>query len=172
MRVLCTHISLRNFSVTAVQDLILISYHFSKKHQESVQKYPCDLCGLELATPATLLRHKKNIHEKDSDDTKKLNCESCSQAFSSLSSMKRHKRDLHFGHKYNFDFDEGFEPSKKFHRETCGKKYTRKSDLKRHMLSIHSERTYTCSYCDSKFGTKDAMIRWNVKGHHKLYQLQ
>ena len=74
-----------------------LSYHLSKKHQESVKKYPCDLCGLQLAIPATLLRHKKSIHEKDSNDMKKLNCESCSQVFSSLSSIKRHQRELHSG---------------------------------------------------------------------------
>ena len=66
---------------------------------------------------------------------------------------------------YNFDFDEGLEPSKKFHCETCGKKFARKNDLKRHILSIHSEHTYTCSHCDSKFGRKDAMICHNKTAH-------
>ena len=84
-----------------------LKYHIAKKHQESVQKYPCDLCELQFATPATMIRHKKNIHEHvDCDNFEKLTCDICSQVFSSLSSMKRHHRELHFGPKYNIDFDE------------------------------------------------------------------
>ena len=135
-----------------------LSYH-AKKHSDQTttkQKHACDQCGKQLATEASLDRHKLSIHKAEKE---MLGCEHCGKGFSVVSSLRRHQREQHIGAKFNIDFHEGFDPPRPFECNKCDLKFIRNTDLSRHVRSVHGEKMHKCLKCDQTFGRKDILNR-------------
>ena len=140
-----------------------MSYHL-EKHTNQYSKHPCDLCGKQLASEASLTRHKLNVHKTESEI---LSCDLCGTEFNLVSNLRRHQREQHIGPKFNIDFHEGFHPPKRFDCEKCELKFMRNTDLSRHIKSVHAEKIHTCLECDMTLGRKDTLTRHVRAKHHK-----
>ena len=78
-RVLCTHISLRNFSVVR---------HNKAKH--TANDYSCENCDASFSRSEDLGRHVRTVHKE-----KVYSCQHCEKKFVRSDSLKRHMKSVH-----------------------------------------------------------------------------
>lgn len=117
--------------------------HKGAKHKG--RKYPCTVCYKCFDSGVGRALHMKSDHEGN-----KYHCETCGKAFTQAGSAKRHKRTVHK--------DLATTSTSTSTSTTCTICDRDFSDLKRHKKRVHDkERSWICTYCDSKFFRSDEL---------------
>ena len=102
--------------------------------------YVCPLCNKSCSSAATLLQHKKVVHEGI-----RLQCKFCEKSFTASNTLKYHVDAVHKGIKHVCVF--------------CNTVITRAADLKKHLKKMHQGQKnvipqgakFDCEFCGKSF---------------------
>ncbi|EDS34555.1 oocyte zinc finger protein XLCOF14 [Culex quinquefasciatus] len=170
-----------------------VSAHGLERHRSAHpehQKTSCDECGKPFASEKELQQHKKRVHVKPShvceicnkafkglphlrihaqihQEQKAFCCEFCGKSFAQRNGMTAHVRIYHAE-----QVGEDAVAEREITCEICAKKLKGKRSYKLHM-KVHdtSERKFPCSFCDTKFITKQDLVRHEQR-HTKQFQFR
>ncbi|XP_021693844.1 transcription factor grauzone [Aedes aegypti] len=78
----CDHVSV---------NLLALKRHAERKHNNTVKRYPCEVCGKEYSRPVTLKEHIANAHTGEP----LYQCPYCEKKFFSNATMYAHKKKDH-----------------------------------------------------------------------------
>ncbi|KAJ4440485.1 hypothetical protein ANN_08626 [Periplaneta americana] len=106
----------------------------------------CDLCGKKLANPATLISHKKYVHEK----VRHAMCHICPKTFTNRRALKEHL------------YTHG-EINEKIQCDVCEKWLKNHTTLRSHM-QCHSNKLFSCPHCDKVYNMLKS-LRFHLQTH-------
>ena len=137
----------------------------------------CQECQTTFFNEASMMRHKKTVHDK----VKSHKCDICEKCYSHLNSLKDHllTHSLHQPVSCWCGKSVSNAQSLKFHQNTkhkgkakargkcdlCEKMFYRKSAVKRHVFNVHTANR-TCKQCKKAF-SNSADLRWHLMKEHE-----
>ena len=154
------------------------------KHYESVHlhiNYPCDLCGKNLGSGASLNGHKKAYHR--GPDSILLKCDFCDYTTSwGIGNLASHHKSVHLGIRYTcnkcerkFSTKVGLDAHNdtihrklKFSCQICGHQFMRKSSIPKHRQFKHEGLKHSCSVCQTTFSEKSSLKRHKEAVHDRI----
>ena len=129
---------------------------FSESESDSF-KFQCDVCQAKLKTINSLVRHKRQIHEKHNHNVK---CDQCDFVTTEPNRLKRHFLQNHV-------------KATKYPCDQCSYVTNILSSLKHHMKFTHEKRCdHSCTVCQKKFPSKKRMADHMLLQHNIVFKFK
>ncbi|KAL9915945.1 uncharacterized protein ACN2A1_002438 [Glossina fuscipes fuscipes] len=133
-----------------IRSSIAFERHMREHTGQPLPEINCDICGLKLASPRGLKRHK--IRQHPQGGKKGFECPICPKVPPNLNALKEH---IKYTHETGFD-----------HKCTiCGKGFKRSRSLVEHMATHTGDVLYTCTWCPKTFNSNANMHAHRKKTH-------
>ena len=127
--------------------------HFKRKHDNTIKKTSCEVCG-KLFHPTHMRNHVAKNHEE-----RNVECTICHKILSSQYSLKKHVRHYH-------------ENKKNKQCQVCGKRFVDNTKLRKHEMVVHQKlKPFKCDSCDFLCGTMSNLNLHRKKIHSATYTL-
>ena len=120
-------------------DRIDLRDHVSEVHGQTMEMFPCDVCGKKFLSKANKKRHEMQ-HSEDNPHK----CNACGKVFCDRRDLLRHE-NVH-------------SEARPFECELCGQKFRQQAHLTSHEAKVHQkEKSFECSVCRMSFTSKNAL---------------
>lgn len=126
----------------------------------------CDVCGVNLQSPANAEEHKKKFHKEDPCvSAEKFECDLCGRGYIVKDNIEQHLKTFHMSKSDQIAKTPKVSYAGVFNCDICFKEFSFLGNVYRHKSRFHAEeQPFPCMLCNDRFRN----LR-NLKLHHQRF---